>query len=74
MRGIVLTCLVSCARPAPVGLPEITTADWSRARTELADARAALPAKPYVEREGRAPYAEPAPDRFNGVYQTFCGT
>ena len=31
-------------------------------------------ARPFEEREGREPYAEPAPDRFNGVYQTFCGT
>lgn len=46
----VLTCVVSCARPAPVGLPEITTAQWTRARVELAGARAALPSQPYVER------------------------
>jgi uncharacterized protein YdiU (UPF0061 family) len=31
-------------------------------------------ARPFEAREGREPYAEPAPDRFNGVYQTFCGT
>ncbi|MDA0179456.1 YdiU family protein [Solirubrobacter phytolaccae] len=31
-------------------------------------------ARPFDEREERAPYAEPAPDRFTGVYQTFCGT
>lgn len=31
-------------------------------------------ARPFEEREERAAYAQPAPDRFNGVYQTFCGT
>jgi uncharacterized protein YdiU (UPF0061 family) len=31
-------------------------------------------ARPFEAREERAPYAEPAPDRFSGVYQTFCGT
>ena len=31
-------------------------------------------ARPFEERSDRALYAEPAPDRFTGVYQTFCGT
>jgi uncharacterized protein YdiU (UPF0061 family) len=31
-------------------------------------------ARPFEEREERAVFAEPAPDRFSGVYQTFCGT
>jgi uncharacterized protein YdiU (UPF0061 family) len=31
-------------------------------------------ARPFDEREGREAYAQPAPERFSGAYQTFCGT
>ena len=50
MRGLLLTCLLSCARPEPVALREPSTTEWALARERLAAARAALPQKPYVER------------------------